>query len=246
MNKPELHCADWTGGKLFLYTFFRLKCVMPKLYKYAAIAVAVSLIIPALAVQASAKQASPTVSGEYANSNWGSQITFPQGWTGMTAGTSVSKEGFSVTVKNNATNPAATIIMEGWQKKLGKPESVGDWLHRNTPHEFNCVIEANNPTTYNSYGVTTELNGMKVIEIVQECTLPGVAGIKTKIYGAETADKAVVLSFSGSSGLPTAQYFWPGKYPNSQANNYEKYLESFESSAKTFKVSWAPPAEKQP
>jgi hypothetical protein len=228
---------------------------MPKLYKYAAIAVAasliisslaVSLIIPALAVQASAKQASSTVSGEYANSDWGSQITFPQGWMGMADVTSKSKEGFSVTVKNNATNPVATIIMEGWEKKLGKAESAGDWLHRHTPHEFNCVIAENNPTTYNSYGVTKDLNGMKVVEIVQECTLPGVAGIKTKIYGVETTDKAVLVSFSASSGLPTAQYFWPGKYPNSQPNNYEKYLEMFESSAKTFKVSWAPATEMQP
>ncbi len=218
---------------------------MPKLYKYAAIALMSILIIPALAVQVSAQQQSSNkISGKYVNSAWGTEIVFPAGWTGVE--TSNSNTGFSVSVVNNATKPAATIIMEGWHKTLGKPESMPDWLHRHTPHEMNCVIDENNPMTGNPYGVTTNLNGMNATVVVQECNLPGVAGIKTKNYGVETADKAVVLSLSASSGLPTGQYFEPNFVPVSQPNNYSKYLGSFESSAKTFKVSWAPAAKEEP
>lgn len=227
-------------GKLFLYTLFCLIFVMSKLYKYATIAVAISLIVPALAVGVTAQQMGTAVSGDYTNSDWETQITFPQGWTGMSASIDDPKEEFSVSVSNAAAGPGVTIMLEGWYKKLGKPESVPDWLHRHTPTELNCVINANNPTTDNPYGVTTNLNGMNAIVVIQECGLPGAPGLKSKSYGIETAEKAVVLSLIGSSGLPTAQYFWPSKIPASQANNYDKYLEDFETSAKTFKVSWAP------
>jgi len=227
---------------------------MPKPYKYVALGVAASLIMSALAVSlimpAIASEETPeqmsSAKYQYENSAWGVQMTFPAGWTGKPAVTSDPKEEFSVTVNNNAADPAATITLEGWDKKLGKPESVGDWLHRHTPHEMNCVISANNPTTYNSYGVATNLNGMNVIKIVQECNLPGVTGIKTTNYGVETADKVVVLSLSGSSSLPTAQYFWPSYLPGADQNNHDKYLEMFENSAKTFKVSWAPAAMEHP
>ena len=228
---------------------------MAKPYKYVALGVGASLIMPALAVSlimpAIASEETPqpmasTAEYEYDNSAWGVQRTFPSGWTGKPTGTLDTKDAFSITVNNNAADPTATITLEGWYKKLGKPESVADWLHRNTPHELNCVISANNPTTYNSYGVATNLNGMSVIKIVQECKLPSVAGIKTTNYGVETADRVVVLSLSGSSSLPTAQYFWPSYLPGSDQNNHDKYLEVFESSAKTFKVSWAPDALEQP
>ncbi len=218
--------------------------MMPKLYKYTAIMVAATLIIPALAVQVNAQQMGSTISGKYTNSDWASEITFPQGWAG-TAATTNPKEGFSVTVKNTAANSTASIILEGWLKKLGKPDSVADWLHRHTSHEYNCVITANNPETGNPYGVTVDLNGMKATVIVQECSLPGVTGIKSKIYGIETPDKAVVLSFSGTWTLPTSQYFWPNMVAGSQANDYEKYLDTFEGSAKTFKVSWAAPGKEE-
>ncbi len=215
---------------------------MPKLYKFTAIAVMCILIIPALAVQVSAQQPSSNkISGKYVNSAWGTEVVFPAGWTGVV--TSNSNTGFSVSVVNNATKPAATIIMEGWLKKLGNPDSVADWLHRHTPHEMNCVIDANNPGTGNPYGVTVDLNGMNATVIVQECSLPGVTGIKSEIYGIETPDKAVVLSFSGTWTLATTQYFWPNTVAGSQTNAYEKYLDTFEGSAKTFKVSWAAPGK---
>ncbi|MGH9879004.1 MAG: hypothetical protein ACRD38_02780 [Nitrososphaerales archaeon] len=228
---------------------------MSKLYKYAALAVGASLILSAVAVSlmipANAAEEAPKPTGsmakwEYANSDWGVDMTFPPGWTGKAASTSKPKDEFSVTVSNSATDPVATIILEGWQKKLGKPESGGDWLHSRTPIELNCIIMANNPTTYNSYGVAENLNGMSVTKIVQECNLPGVTGVKTTTYSVETKDRVVVLTLSGTSSMPTAQYFWPSYLPGADLNSHDKYLEEFQTSAKMFKPDWAPPAREQP
>lgn len=222
---------------------------MSRLHKYTSIALAVSLvmstlavglIIPASAAEASPKEAPSGPSFQYTNSDWGVQMSFPPGWTGKPAVTSSPKEEFSVTVTNNMPDQKATIVLEGWHKKIGKPADVGDWLHRQAPDEFNCIVERNNPTPYSWYGITINLNGMKVIEIVEECSLPGVEGTKWKVYGVETADKVVMLAYFASSGLPTAQYFWPGKIGGSDPNNFAKFLDAFEDSAKNFKVSWAP------
>lgn len=152
-----------------------------------------------------------TVSGRYVDDAAGLEISFPDGWSGLSLfGTFpiVAPGGINFAAEQSATMVIIPLDRSSIEDLWNSSEVVEEVQTGTEPETCTEIL-----TTF------TTINGMQGMETVQECSSSD-GYRKVKTVGFLTAQRFVVISYSASSDAM-----------------YERYLGDFDNSLRTLRIS---------